>query len=247
VPLDLSPRDRLAVALDVPGLTEAEALLGRLAGVPGWLKVGLELFVAAGPAALERAAKHGRVFLDAKLHDIPNTAAGAVAAATRQGIGMITLHVGGGREMLRAARAAADETAARSGLPAPLLLGVTVLTSLADADLATLGVAESVPDHVARLVDLAQACGLDGVVASAQEVAALRRRVGGDLVLVTPGIRPSGSSVDDQARVATPAEAIAAGADVLVVGRPITRAPDPAASARSALREIEAALAARKA
>jgi orotidine-5'-phosphate decarboxylase len=238
---DLSPRDRLAVAIDVPGLDEAETLLARLHGIPGWVKIGLELFAASGPAAVAAAAKHGRVFLDLKLHDIPNTVAGAVAAATRQDVGMLTLHASGGREMLRAARAAADDAAARRGGAPPLLLGVTVLTSLGAEDLAALGVGESVGDHVARLVDLAQGCGLDGIVASPREAAALRRRAGPELVIVTPGVRPAGTSVDDQARVATPAEAIRAGADVLVIGRPILRAPDPAEAARAVVREIEAA------
>jgi len=238
-------RDHLAVALDVPGLAEAEALIPRLGGVPGWLKVGLELFVAAGPEAVRRAAKHARVFLDLKLHDIPNTAAGAAAAATRLGAAMLTVHAGGGVEMMRAAREAAGEAAAKSGAAAPRLVAVSVLTSFGPEELRRVGVAGGVPDHVARLVDLAREAGLDGAVASAREAHTLRRRVGPDFWLVTPGIRPAGASLDDQSRVATPAAAIEAGADLLVIGRPIARAADPAAAARAALEEIEVALAAR--
>jgi orotidine-5'-phosphate decarboxylase len=241
-------RDRLAVALDVPRLDTAEDLVRRLAGVPGWLKVGGELFTAVGPAALAAAGSAARVFLDTKLHDIPNTVAGAVAAATRHGVGMLTLHVAGGMAMLQAARAAAEETALVAGVPRPLLVGVTVLTSLGPADLKEQGIeAGSVGEQVARLVDLALASGLDGVVASPREAAEVRRQAGPELRIVTPGVRPAGAADDDQKRTASAAEAIQAGADLLVVGRPIARAPDPAAAARRLLREIESALAARPA
>jgi orotidine-5'-phosphate decarboxylase len=233
-------RDQLAVALDVSDLASAEALLGRAGGIPGWWKVGAELFTAAGPAALALAARHGRVFLDTKLHDIPNTVARSVAAAAGHGVGMLTLHTGGGGEMLRAARAAADAAAA-SGGQRPLLIGVTVLTSFSDGDLKEVGVASSVDEQVARLVDLALSTGLDGVVASPREAAAVRRRAGPELRIVTPGIRPDDWPADDQARAATAAQAIAAGADVLVVGRPVLRAADPAAAARGLIAEIEAA------
>jgi len=242
--LGVKARDRLAVGLDVSSLSEAAAVLEALHGAVGWLKVGSELFVAAGPPAVALAAAHGRVFLDLKLHDIPNTVARAVRAAVGLGVSLLTVHAAGGREMLEAARDAAAEAATRSGHERPRIVGVTVLTSLAETDLALAGVAGGLCSQVARLVDLAAAAGLDGVVASAQEAAEIRRRMGPDFFLVTPGVRPRGASADDQARTATPAEAIAAGADLLVVARPILRAPDPAAAARAIVAEIEAAAAA---
>jgi orotidine-5'-phosphate decarboxylase len=248
MPLKLSARDYLAVALDVPRLDTAEDLVRRLAGAAGWLKVGSELFTAVGPAALAAAGSSARVFLDTKFHDIPNTVAGAVASATRHGVGMLTLHASGGMAMLRAAREAAEQTAAVTGNARPLLIGVTVLTSLSPADLKELGFeASSVEEQVARLVDLALAAGLDGVVASPREAAAVRRRAGTSLRIVTPGVRPEGAVADDQRRTASVGEAIEAGADLVVVGRPVVRAPDPAAAARQLVREIEVALGARRA
>lgn len=237
-------RERLAVGLDVPDLASALALIERLAGIPGWLKVGLELYTAAGPDAIRAATARGRVFLDLKLHDIPNTVAGAVAAATHHGVSLLTLHASGGSAMLRAARDAADDTAAKLGRPPPRLVGVTVLTSLAEADLAVIGVRGRLPDQVARLVDLSRSSGLDGVVCSPLEAAGIRARAGADFFLVTPGIRPAGAAHDDQARVATPAAAIAAGADLLVVVRPLLRAFDPGAAARALVAEIATGLAA---
>jgi orotidine-5'-phosphate decarboxylase len=242
----MDPRDHLAVALDVPGLGEAEELIRRLQGVPGWLKVGAQLFTAAGPAALEAARDEARVFLDTKLHDIPNTVAGAVAAATRLGVSMLTLHAAGGAAMLQAAREAAEKTAASSGVERPALIAVTVLTSLSAPDLEEIGFATGdVEEQVARLVGLATSSGMDGVVASPREAARVRERGGKGLRIVTPGIRPAGSQADDQARAATPAAAIAAGSDLLVVGRPVVRDPDPAAAAGRLLGEIEQGLAAR--
>jgi orotidine-5'-phosphate decarboxylase len=235
-------RDRLAVPLDVPSLAAADELLRRLGGVPGWLKVGLELYTAAGPAAVEAAAKHGRVFLDLKLHDIPNTVAGAAAAATQLGVELLTLHAAGGEAMLRAAREGAERGAARAGLRRPLLVAVTVLTSLDAAALARIGVAAEPEAQALRLARLAREAGLDGVVTSALEAPRLRRELGPMARLVVPGIRPGGAGADDQVRTATPAEAIRAGADLLVVGRPITSAADPAAAARRVLEEIEGAL-----
>jgi len=240
-------RDHLAVGLDVPDLASARALIERLDGASGWLKVGLELYTAAGPDAIRAAAARARVFLDLKLHDIPHTVAGAAAAATRHGVSLLTLHASGGAPMLRAAREAAEEAASKLGRPRPRLVGVTVLTSLGETDLAAIGVARGVPDQVARLVDLSRAAGLDGVVCSPLEAAAIRARAGADFFLVTPGIRPAGAPTDDQSRVATPAAAIAAGADLLVVVRPILRAPDPGAAARALVAEIERGLAARAA
>jgi orotidine-5'-phosphate decarboxylase len=237
-----SARDSLAIALDVPALAEAEALIEALAGVPGWLKVGGELFTAAGPPALTAAGRRAKVFLDTKLHDIPNTVARTVAAATRHGVAMLTLHAGGGRAMLHAAREAADDAAAACGGPRPALIAVTVLTSFSPADLGEVGIAGAeVEDQVARLVDLAIGAGLDGIVASPGEAASVRRRAGEALRIVTPGIRPRDWPADDQARTASAAEAIAAGSDVLVVGRPVLLAPDPAAAAAKLIGEIEQA------
>ena len=243
-----SARDRLAIALDVPALADAEALIEALAGVPGWLKVGGELFTAAGPPALAAAGRRAKVFLDTKLHDIPNTVARSVAAATRHGVSMLTLHAGGGSAMLRAAREAAEDAAAACGGSRPALIAVTVLTSFSPADLEEVGIAGAeVEDQVARLVDLAVAAGLDGVVASPWEAASVRGRAGEALRIVTPGIRPRDWPADDQARAASAAEAIAAGSDVLVVGRPVLRAPDPAAAARKLIGEIEQARGAQEA
>jgi len=242
----MQARERLAVALDVPDLTSAEALIRALDGVPGWLKVGPELFTAAGPAAVAAAARAARVFLDLKLHDIPHTVAAAVGAAVRQGAAMLTLHTMGGRAMLRAAREAA-ERAAGDASP-PLLVGVTLLTSLGPSDLEELGVAAaSVEEQVVRLVELALAEKLDGVVASPLEAALIRRRAGDALTIVTPGVRPADWPADDQTRTRSAAEAIAAGSDLLVVGRPVVRARRPAEVARRLVREIEDGLGARHA
>lgn len=239
---DGSARDRLAVALDVASLDEAAALVERLGDVPGWLKVGSELFTAAGPPALALAGAHARVFLDIKLHDIPNTVARATAAATRHGVGMLTLHAAGGVAMLRAARAAAQEAAERWGRDRPALLAVTVLTSLGEKDLEEVGGRGPVEDQVARLAALALEAGLDGVVASPREIARVRREAGDALRIVVPGIRSAAASEDDQARSASAGAAVRAGADLLVVGRPISRASDPAGAARALLTEIAQAL-----
>jgi orotidine-5'-phosphate decarboxylase len=236
------------VALDVSSLDEAESLLGRLDGVVSGCKIGSQLFTAAGPAAVEAARKRGfRVFLDLKFHDIPNTAAGAVREATRLGVFMLTLHASGGLAMARAAADAARSAAADFGVPRPLCLGVTVLTSLDRRALQReVGVPTSVEGHVLHLAGLAREAGLDGCVASPQEIAALRVAMGGAWVIVTPGIRPAergapGGSADsrhDQVRIATPRRALAAGADYLVVGRPISAAPDPAAAAATIIAEM---------
>jgi orotidine-5'-phosphate decarboxylase len=242
-----SARDRLAVALDVPDLAQAEALIDSLAGVPGWLKVGGELFTVAGPAALAAAGRTAKVFLDTKLHDIPNTVGRTVAAAARGGVSMLTLHGGGGSAMLAAARESADVVASETGNPPPLLLAVTVLTSFSPSALKEIGIDATIEDQVARLVDIAVAAGIDGVVASPLEAAAVRRRAGDALCIVTPGIRPAGWPADDQARAASAGDAIAAGSDVLVVGRPVLTAADPAEAARRIVAEIEAALGPRQA
>ena len=239
-----SPRasDRLLVALDVERLDEADALLDRLEGTIGGCKIGSQLFTAAGPAAIEHALKRGyRVFLALKYHDIPNTVTGAVREATRLGVFMLNVHASGGAAMMRAAATAATKAAADFSARRPICLGVTVLTSLDRRALETeVGVAGTVRAHVLRLAEGARAAGLDGCVASAQEIGLLRGALGRDWVIVTPGIRPADRD-DDQARIATPEAAIRAGADYLVVGRPITAAPDPVAAARSILDAVAAA------
>jgi orotidine-5'-phosphate decarboxylase len=206
-------------------------------------KIGSQLFTAAGPAAVEAAHKRGfRVFLDLKFHDIPNTVAGAVHEATRLGVFMLNVHTSGGMAMMRAAADAASRAATAAGGSRPILLGVTVLTSLDRHALdAELGVPASVPAHVLRLAEGARTAGLDGCVASPLEIGLLRRALGRRWIIVTPGIRPAGAAADDQARTATAAAAIAAGADYVVVGRPITAAADPAAAATAIVAEIAAA------
>src|SRR5262245_61267335 len=231
--------DQLLVALDVDTAADARALADRLRGVVGGFKIGKRLFTSEGPAlATELAARGDRVFLDLKFHDIPSTVAGAVRAATRLGVWMVNVHASGGSDMMRAARAGADEEAARLSRPAPLVIAVTVLTSLNDSALAEIGVNASAADQVERLARLTQAAGLDGVVASPQEIETVRRRCGSTFVIVTPGIRDGASGAgagagaqDDQNRTMTAADAIAAGSTYLVVGRPIIAAPDPRAAA----------------
>lgn len=232
-------RDRLAFALDYPTLAEAERGAALVGPVAGWLKVGLELFVSAGPAAVSLGAKTGaKLFLDLKLHDIPETVERAVATAGQLGANLLTVHAAGGPRMLEAAAARAEREGA--GLK---LLAVTVLTSLDAADLKSIGVDAAPAEQVLRLGRLARASGIHGLVCSTAEVAALRRELGPGPILVTPGIRPAGSAVGDQKRVGTPASALADGSSLLVVGRPIRDAPDPAAAARTILEEMSGTLA----
>lgn len=234
----LSAKDHLAVALDVPDASAALNLVDQLEGTCRWLKVGMELYYAAGNPLIEQLRGRGySIFLDLKLHDIPNTVAGAVRSATRAGAELLTVHGCGGGAMLRAAAEAAQTPGA------PRLIAVTVLTSMDAAELASVGVAATPAEQALRLARLAQASGMDGMVCSAQEVQTLRQEVGKDAILVVPGIRPAGASLDDQRRVATPGDAIRRGASLLVVGRPISKAPDPAAAAQAVLDEIRAALA----
>ena len=233
------PAPRIIVALDVPDAAAALALAARLDASKCSLKVGKELFTAAGPDLVRELARRGfRVFLDLKFHDIPNTVAQACAAAARLGVWMLNVHASGGAAMMAAARDAVGRTAAEAGLPRPLLIAVTVLTSLSAGDLAAIGVNASPEEQVLRLARLAQAQGLDGVVCSAREAAALKRALGPAFTLVTPGIRPEGSAANDQARVMTPPQAIAAGADYLVIGRPVAAAPDPQAALDAILASI---------
>jgi len=226
-----TPSPRVIVALDYADGSEALALAAQLSPVYCGLKVGKELFTAAGPELVSDLIARGfRVFLDLKFHDIPNTVASACAVATRLGVWMLNVHASGGAAMLAAARRAVDDTANAHGKPAPLLIAVTVLTSLSAADLAAIGVSATPADQAMRLARLAQANGLDGVVCSAQEAAVLRAACGPAFRLVTPGIRPASIGVHDHARAMTPEAAIAAGADYLVVGRAITTAADPLAA-----------------
>jgi orotidine-5'-phosphate decarboxylase len=232
-------RERLAFALDYPTLAEAEAGAARVAEHVGVLKVGLELFVAEGVAAVKVGSKLGAaIFLDLKLHDIPETVERAVATAGQLGARFLTVHAAGGPRMLEAAAKRAERDGA--GLT---LLAVTVLTSLDAADLQAIGVLAAPSEHVLRLAKLATSLGIPGLVCSTAEVGALRAALGPEVVLVTPGIRPAGSAVGDQKRVGTPASALRDGSSLLVVGRPIRDAADPAAAARSILAEMSGAIA----
>lgn len=227
--VEIAPRERIIIALDFPASEAALALVRELSPHPGLFKIGLQLYTAAGPDIV-RAVRDlgGRVFLDLKLHDIPNTAGRAVASAGSLGVEMLTIHLSGGRPMI--------EAAVRAASPEILLLGVTVLTSVNAATLRETGVDSPIEEQVLRLAQLGAESGIRGVVASPLELAPLRRAHGSKLKIVTPGIRPRGAAADDQKRALTPAEAFQEGADFLVIGRPITAAPDP----RAALEQIVA-------
>lgn len=221
--------NRILVALDVPSAAAALSLADALRGAVGGFKIGSQLFTAAGPEIVRTMVGRGdRVFLDLKFHDIPNTVAGAIQSSADLGVWMVNVHASGGRPMMEAARRAADERQPASGTR-PLVIAVTVLTSLDASTLAAVGVAASPLDQVVRLAELAQASGLDGVVASPQETSAIRRACGPNFVIVTPGIRggSAAASRDDQQRTLSPAEAVAAGSSYLVIGRPITGAANP--------------------
>lgn len=231
---------RLIVALDVPTAARAEDLVGRLAGLGVAFKVGNPLFTAVGPGLVSAIVRRSaRVFLDLKFHDIPSTVEAAARAAARLGAFMFTVHASGGGEMMRAAGEGAAAGAAEAGIPRPLVVAVTVLTSHTEASLReVLGAEVRVAEQAARLAAQARGAGLDGVVASPHEVGAIRSACGSAFTIVTPGIRMPGASPDDQRRALTPAEAARAGADYLVVGRPILRAPDPPAAARAMLDDL---------
>jgi len=230
---------RIIVALDVPDADAALALASRLDPKLCRVKVGKELFVAAGPAVVTRLQDRGfEVFLDLKFHDIPNTVAGACRSAARLGVWMLNVHASGGEAMLRAAR-----EAVQSAAHPPLVIGVTVLTSLADADLARVGFEGDVDRNVERLARLTHACGLDGVVCSAQEAKMVRKATSAQFVLVTPGIRLASDAVQDQARVVTAADAVRNGSDYLVIGRSVTQAADPVAKLTEIRESLEGATA----
>ncbi|HMM35926.1 MAG TPA: orotidine-5'-phosphate decarboxylase [Thermoanaerobaculia bacterium] len=234
-------RKRIAVALDASErsrILELARLVGPEIGV---LKVGLEAFCAHGPELVREVAALAPVFLDLKLHDIPNTVGAAAAAAARTGAAILNVHAGGGAEMMRAAGERAREAAAAASLPVPRVIAVTVLTSLDAAALSAVGLAGTPREAALRLALLARQAGLDGVVCSPEEIATIRSACGPEFLLVVPGIRPAGSAAGDQKRIATPGAAARAGADLLVIGRPITGAPDPAAAARAIAAEIGAA------
>ena len=247
----LRPEERLIVALDVDSVEQASALVKKLVplGVK-YFKIGMYLYTLAGPAAVEAVHQNGgQVFLDLKFHDIPNTVGNAVRAAVRLGVWMVNVHIQGGSAMMRAALAAAREEAKKSGKKAPLLIGVTVLTSMSEKELMDLGLRKTLKDQVLYLAKLAKEIGLDGIVASAQEAKVVRWASGDEFLIVTPGIRAvpkednliaaaTGQKKDDQQRTAGPLEAVQAGADYLVVGRPILEAPDPSSVVGSMLEEI---------
>jgi orotidine-5'-phosphate decarboxylase len=239
-PPDRNLRTPVFCALDTPDLSLATGIAAKVADAIGGLKLGLEFFAAQGPKGVKQIQKASDlpVFLDLKLNDIPNTVAGAVRAVAPLGAFMLTVHTNGGREMMEAAAKAASEAAYEIVKARPLLVGVTVLTSFNNDDLAETGVSDTVVDHVRRMAELAKRAGLDGVVCSPREVAMLRSDLGEGFKLVTPGVRPEWASKDDQKRIMTPLEAVSAGADYLVIGRPITAAQDPASAAARIAAEL---------
>lgn len=227
----LTARDQLIVALDLPTQGKALALVSVLSGSVSTYKIGLQLYTAAGPAIVQAVAATGaRIFLDLKLHDIPNTVAKAVAAAGELGVQMLTVHLSGGGTMLKAA--------VEAKAPGLSLLGVTVLTSATQETLGEIGVQASLEDQVLRLAELGKKSGIDGLITSPQEVGLLREKLGPEITLVTPGVRPAWAAADDQKRFTTPRQAIESGADYLVIGRPITAAPDPRAAVERVVAEM---------
>lgn len=234
---NMNPADHLIVALDVPNRVQALDMVERLEGNVRWFKVGLELYLAEGRGIVETIRERGyQVFLDLKLHDIPNTVASAVRTASASGASLLTLHAVGGPVMLAAAKEAAERLVQK-----PRLLAVTVLTSMDDAQLHATGIAATPAEQVIRLAEMAIDAGIDGLVCSPEEIVGIRSSRAKDALLVVPGIRPASGEKDDQNRIATPADAIRRGANMLVVGRPITRAIDPASAAAAILSEIAAA------
>ncbi len=232
--------DKLIVALDVPDLKQAEELVKKVSPLVKIFKIGKELFTSTGPDAVHMVHSHKcQVFLDLKFHDIPNTVGSACEAACKLGVFMMNVHTLGGKTMMVNAVQAVHQAAAAKKAPAPKLLGVTILTSMKDADLKEVGVSKKVSQQVPLLALLAKTSGLDGVVASAHEIPLIRKAAGKDFLIVTPGVRPTWAAHGDQKRVMTPTEAISAGADYIVVGRPISQHPQPLVAAEKILKEIE--------
>lgn len=232
-------RNPVICALDTTDIAHARTITKLVAPYVGAVKLGLEFFTANGIAGVNQVAASGiPVFLDLKFHDIPNTVAGAIRATASANIFMMTIHTAGGKAMMHAAAKAAAEVAGQTGKPRPLIIGVTVLTSLDGADLQSVGVKDTIQDQVRRLAELAQECELDGVVCSSHEIRLLKQHCGKDFKLVVPGIRPADSAAGDQKRVMQPHEALMHGADYLVIGRPITQADHPAEAARHIINSL---------
>lgn len=249
----MTPKDRILVALDTPDIGKARELAQALDGVVGGVKLGLEFFNANGHKGVHEVidgtldetpygqpVRHVPFFLDLKFHDIPNTVAGAVRSVMPLKPMILNVHASGGYAMMKAALDAAVFAAEPLGIPRPMVIAVTILTSLDDGDLADVGMKGPARDQVLRLAALARKAGLDGIVCSAHEIAPIREALGPDFKLIVPGIRPAGSNTGDQKRVMTPLQAVKAGADYLVIGRPITEVPDPVAAARAIADELEA-------
>jgi orotidine-5'-phosphate decarboxylase len=236
----LTASDRLVLALDVDNEQEALGIVSELKDVVGMFKVGHQLFTAYGPDIVRRIiAKGGRVFLDLKYHDIPNTVAKASTEAVKLGVSVFNVHALGGLDMMKASAESAKEAAVIHGLPSPIVLAVTILTSMDEKNLRKeLKITRSLQREVAHLARLAQRAGMHGVIASPQEVKMLRRTVRGQFVILTPGVRPDWASKDDQRRIMTPGEAVAAGADYIVVGRPVLKAADRQTAVKNILEEI---------
>lgn len=239
----MAQNDRIVFALDVGDMEAAKRWVRTLKGSVGWFKVGLELFTAVGPDVVKLVRDHGiRCFLDLKLHDIPNTVAGAVRSMSRTGADMMTIHLSGGRAMIEAALRSAGEASLNLGIERASIVGVSVLTSLGSDDLREIGMERAPSDQVALLACFAASCGIDGMVCSAEDLARIRSNVPPSLMLITPGIRPDWAGTGDQKRIATPGAAIRAGADLLVIGRPISEARDPLEAVSRITAEMESAL-----
>ena len=236
----MEKRDRLIVALDVPSMEQVTQAVERIGDAVGYYKIGMESFYSMGQTVLEEiSGRNKKVFLDLKLHDIPNTVARSLRALCRFAPAMTTIHAAGGPSMLKAAVEAAGDGATHWGKPRPKLLGITVLTSISEAEWSVLGSGSSVRDSVLRLAVICRESGMDGVVASPQEAAAIRAACGKEFLIVTPGIRPTNGEQGDQSRVATPSQALKDGADFLVIGRPILAAEDPRLAAQAIVKEME--------
>ena len=237
----VSARERLVLALDVDDFSSAKELVDKLKDYVGIFKVGSQLFTSEGKDIIRMIKQSGsKVFLDLKFYDIPNTVKGAAESATKLGVYMFTIHASGGYEMMKAAADAVRETSIKLGIKKPFILGVTVLTSINQEILEKeISVNKSVKEHVVHLAKLAKAAGLDGIVASPQEIKEVRASCGKDFIILTPGIRPKGKALDDQKRIMTPKQALKQGADFLVIGRPIRNAKDPVKSAKNVLKEME--------